>query len=350
MLKFFLCLLLFLSPIVVADEVSDRLKFDRVAIEVGKGLLSLLVGGKDPVPAHVKGLRQQIHDERGVVLPGVRFRDNLGLPPKEYTIYIREQEVGRGQLEPDKLLAVAKNSAALANLKGDDGRDPVTGLSGRWVAVSDKSMAENAGCQTYTPTEVLLRHLKTVALRHAPQLWGRQEMLNDLAPLLAGAISSDAQAQDRCFAVCHNLILEAVPLQVSSVAELVLDKSQPRQDVDSLSEQARLAAKAEICKSLTSNKSIPAAVLSQALESRLRRAVSFGPTGLTIADPTALEQALEGPVDQAVKALPGKPILCVADDLRLAVRRLTQRRFPQVTVLGRSEVAPGYSLQKALEI
>ena len=53
MLKFFLCLLLFLSPIVVADEVSDRLKFDRVAIEVGKGLLSLLVGGKEIGRAHV---------------------------------------------------------------------------------------------------------------------------------------------------------------------------------------------------------------------------------------------------------------------------------------------------------
>ena len=104
MLKRFLWLALFLTPCVWAgpsDELDSQLQFDVVKVEVGMDLVAPLVSGQPaPLLKQMGEVRQQLEDEQGFVLPGVRFRDSHSLKPKEYVIFIREQEVGRGQVDP----------------------------------------------------------------------------------------------------------------------------------------------------------------------------------------------------------------------------------------------------------
>lgn len=349
MLKIVLCLLLLLSPVAGAEDLNELLKFDPVGLTIGKGLIPLVEGQNPPLFAGVKRVREQLSEEQGLTLPGVRFRDDRSLAPFEYVVFVREIEVARGTVNLNSLLAVPKNPSALASLKGPAGLDPMSGMAGRWIAAADKAKALKSGCQVYTPAETMLRQLKQVALSRGDELFNRQEMLRGIPPLLAGALSSDMAAQDRCLRVCQNLFQERVPVQ-SSVVEMVLDPAQAGQDADSLSEKARQAVKEQICARVALNKTIPAATLGAALQARLRPAVRFAPEGLTIADAAACEEALQAPVQRAVAVLKGQPVLCVPDDLRLAVHRLTRRQFPQLTVLGQSEIAKGYTLQKALEI
>ncbi|MBT9588448.1 FHIPEP family type III secretion protein [bacterium] len=352
MLRLLMCLWLLLATTVArADQpLDDLMTVEPISLEVGKDLVVLVDGKAPPLLTGVSALRQQLKVDRGFVLPGVRFRDDTFLQPREYVIYVREQEVGRGLIQPGKLLAVPKNRAALGALRGDPGLDALTGLVGRWVGPADKAKAEKAGCAVYDAGTVVHRHLKQVVSSNAHHLMGRQAMLDAAPPLLAGALSSDLAAQDRCLAVCHNLLQEGVPLHLNLVAETALDKSLTRLDADSVTEKIRCDAFPLICIPLAHNKVIPAATLSSALEAKLRGAVSWGPTGLMIANREGLADSLEAPLARVLKALPDQPVLLVADDLRLAVRRLTQRRYPLLTVLKPAEVVQGFSVKKVLEI
>lgn len=335
-----------------ADELEDLLKLDVVEVQVGKELVQPLVGGNPaPLLELMSEIRKELEKERGFMLPGVRFRDNLSLKPKEYVFYIRGQEVARGQVEPKLLLAASGNPASLKNIPGTPWEVKVAGLSAKWIAPSVKAKAEKAGCLVLSPHLYVGWHLKNSVISRGWQVFDRQEMMVLLPELLAGSFSTDLVAQDRCLAVCENLLRERLPLQVKSVAELVLDKSQPRQDADSLTEVARAKLKTWICEevALPKSKTVAAIVLSPAWESKLRAALQWGPNGLTLRDSSQLEQELEKPLAAAISKSPDA-VVCVADDLRLAVRRLSERQFSDCSVLARSEIASGYSMKKVQEI
>lgn len=346
MLKRILWLAVFLTPLVwaqPAEEIEDRLKLEVITVMVGQGLVTSLVSGEPaPLLKEMTDVRKQLEDERGFVLPGVRFHDSFSIKPKEYVIYIRGQEVARGQVEPKMLLAAARNPAALRGLPGQPWQENTAGLTAKWIAPEAQAKAEKAGCFVMTPQLYIGWNLKSAVISHGWQVFGRQDMLVLLPELLAAAYNNDLAAQDRCLEVCQNLLRERLPLRVKAVAELVLDKSQPLQDADGLTEVARGQLKTWICEeaALPKSKTIPAIVLSPAWEAKLR-AANF--------DAFPLEQALEKPVSAAVGKHPDA-VLCVPDDLRRTVRRLTERQFSHVSVMARSEVAAGYSVKKVQEL
>lgn len=310
MLKKILFCWLWVATAAVAEPSDLAVDFRVVKVEIGQGLVSSLVtGSAPPLLTGAKTLREKLYLERGLFFPGFHCIDSDQLSPKEYVISIREVEVGRGSLEPGR----------------------------------------KAGRELLKPEEVILRHLRQLAVRHGASLLGRQDMLGMVPALLTGILSTDVPAQDCCLRVCQDLLRERVPLQFNRVAEIVLDSAQPRRDSDSLGELLRREFRQELCEDIAAGKMISAARLSSAWETRLQTAVRFGPAGLEIDGATALEDALAVPMGKLVQSNRAA-VLCVRDDLRLALRRLTERQFPEVTVLARSEVAPGYTVKNGMEL
>ena len=349
MLKRIWMMAVFLTPLAwgqPAEDLEERLHFDLVKVEVGKELLPLVEGKPAPLLEEMRELRGQLEKERGFMLPGVRFRDSLSLKPKEYVISVREQEVARGELEPRMYLAAAKQPGLLKKLPGV-AVDLDHVFFSKWIAPGLRDKAEKLGCFVLGPEELVGWKVRTSVLRHAAELFGRQEMLMALPEVLSATFSTDPAAQDRCLRVCRSLLAEGLPIRVKSVAELVLDKSLPRQDTDSLLEQARAELKVWISEEYAApkSKSITVVALSPAWESRLRAALQQGPEGLVIAEAGALERALIEPLSK----LKSGQVIYTPDDLRLALRRLSGR-FPGLHVMAHSEVAPGYSVKKLQEL
>jgi len=61
----------------------------------------------------VRALRRKLALELGIVIPLVRTRDNLDLPPKTYAIRLHGVEVARGEAPPGMLLAIGDDLASL---------------------------------------------------------------------------------------------------------------------------------------------------------------------------------------------------------------------------------------------
>lgn len=64
------------------QEVTTMLQVDPIALEVGRGLLPLVDPGHGAkLLERVTSVRRHIALEMGLVVPGVRFRDNLQFGP-----------------------------------------------------------------------------------------------------------------------------------------------------------------------------------------------------------------------------------------------------------------------------
>lgn len=93
---------------------------DILCVEVGRGILPIVDPNQGALLVKmVEPLRQEIAKARGLLLPGVRFRDNLGLALRDYRILIRGHVVAGGQAlgnEPATVVAAELRRVVDENL------------------------------------------------------------------------------------------------------------------------------------------------------------------------------------------------------------------------------------------
>ncbi len=149
---------------------------DSIAIEIGADLALLLAQPlADALLDRIGEVRRALAADIGVVLPGVRLRDDLARDPRTYGIRVRDRLEGAGRLDLDRLLAVA-DEAILAHFNARIEREPVYGLPAAWIQPSGRERASNAGALVFDPISVLGSHLAEIARTHAAELVGRQEL------------------------------------------------------------------------------------------------------------------------------------------------------------------------------
>ena len=149
---------------------------DAISIEIGADLAQLLAPPlADALLDRIGEVRRALAADIGVVLPGVRLRDDLARDPRTYGIRVRDRLAGNGRLELERLLAVA-DEAVLARFSVQIEREPVYGLPAAWIAPDVREAAVNAGALVFDPISVLGSHLAEIARTHAAELVGRQEL------------------------------------------------------------------------------------------------------------------------------------------------------------------------------
>ncbi len=147
------------------------------------------------MPPHGEALLDRIGEVRralagdiGIVLPGVRLRDDLSRDPGTYAIRVRDAIVGEGRLRLDAVLAVAEE-AVLHELGGELVREPVYGMAATWIDPGRRDAATAAGALVFDPISVVGSHLAEAARAHASALLGRQELHTLLEHLRASVPS-----------------------------------------------------------------------------------------------------------------------------------------------------------------
>ena len=97
---------------------AAALRVDDTRIVLGYGLLPMCnAANGSGLPQQIKGLRRQLANEIGFVMPAVRIQDNMQLPAQGYLIRIKEIEVGRGEVgrgEAGLVLPLAAHGASCA--------------------------------------------------------------------------------------------------------------------------------------------------------------------------------------------------------------------------------------------
>lgn len=333
------------------ESVVQLMQVDPISLEVGRGLLSLVdpnQGAK--LLERVTSIRRHVAMELGIVVPGVRFRDNLQLKPNAYVIKIKEIEVAQGEVQVNQFLAIGPEEK-LKNLRGTKTVDPTYGMPGVWISPEQRGDAERLGCMIFDPVSVVATQLTEVVRTHAADLLGRQEVqalidtIKKTHPAVVKEVIPDALSLGECQKVLQNLVKERVSIRdLVSILETLADNVHMTKDPEMLTEFVRVALSRTICKEYMNNEgTINVITLDPQIEQTIQHSIQRTEAGsfLTL-DPNVGQEILHAIAAQ-VQALQERglqPILLTSPPVRPALRKLTDRSFPNLVLLSWNEIAP----------
>lgn len=207
------------------QPVEDLLDVDRVSVQVGVRLISMVDPRKDTaVFDRIGALRRKFAQELGIVIPLVRLRDNINLEPTTYEIRILDHIVAKGQLEPSMFLAMDAGNVQ-AKVEGIQTTEPVYGLPALWVAPDNKEQAELNGYTVIDPESVFITHLSETLRKHADELLTREDVqllvdrLRKTQPSLVGEVvgNNGEVSVGLLQRVLKNLLRNAIPVRELTV-------------------------------------------------------------------------------------------------------------------------------------
>ena len=325
---------------------------DPLELEVGYGLIPLVDEERaDNLLRQITNIRRQILTELGFVVPIVRIRDNLRLPPNTYRIKVRGEEVARSEIMVDRYLAIP-GAEVEENIQGVPTVEPAFGLPAIWVSESQKGQAELAGYTVVTPLAMLSTHLTEVIRSHASGLLNRQmlqEMLNRLrekSPAAVEGVIPEMLKLGDLQDVLRNLLRERIPIRdLAGVLEAIAKHASATRDTNILAEAVRQTMSLTISNIYReSDKTIHAFTLSPQVENLLRESLNSTDSGLGFQIEASVAQNILTATGEQMELLAKDghmPVLLCPRELRLAFRRLAEQSFPNLVVLAYSEVEPG---------
>ncbi len=217
---------------------------DAMAIDIGADLAHLLVPPlSDALLDRIGEVRRALAGEIGLVLPGVRLRDDLARDPRTYAIRVRDRVVAEGRLELGRVMAVA-DSQLLAGFGLRVESEPVYSLPAAWIDPNDRERIASAGALVFDPISIIGSHVAETVRRYASELLGRQELqtllehLRATMPALIRDVGTDAFPLGTLHRAFGHLLREAAwPRDPVAVLQAMLES--PSRDARELAETAR---------------------------------------------------------------------------------------------------------------
>ena len=340
------------------QQVIQMMAVDPLEVEVGYGLIPIVdeqAGGG--LLRRITMIRRQIALDLGLVLPTVRVRDNLQHAPTTYVVKLRGVEVARGTLMPGQFLAMDPGTAE-GDVPGTETQEPAFGLPARWIAPAQKERAELLGYTVVDAESVLATHLTELVKRFAPDLLSRQDTQNLLEnmrtdyPALVEDLVPANLTVGEVQEVLQNLLAERVSIRdMVTICETLATQARVTRDVDLLTEYARASLSRQISRQYAGDDGVLNVItVGSRTEDEIASSIQQADRGSTIAMPPWQLQRLLGVVSTEVEKVAGSgrdPIILCSSRIRLAFRRLLERRLPNVIVLSFAEITPQTSVEAA---
>lgn len=334
------------------EQMLELVVVDPIELEIGYSLIPIIdEDNQDNLLRRITSIRRQLMSEMGFILPVVRIRDNLRLPPQSYRIKVRGQEVAASEIMLDRLMAIP-GSDTEDPLQGIPTSEPAFGLPAIWIGNNEQNLAESKGYTVVTPLSVICTHLTEVVRGNASELLSRQlvqEMINQLrqkAPASVEGVTPELLNLGEIQSVLRNLLRERVPIRdLSGILEVLANNATMTRDPHILAEAVRQSMAQTISGQYKDEaNTLHVFTLAPQLETTLRASLinSEGSPGFGIDAGMAQKILLKtGEQMEALAQLGHFPILICPRELRLAFRRLVDQSLSNLIVMAFSEVGHG---------
>lgn len=337
------------------ENVVDLLNVDPIEFEFGYGLIPLVdaAQGGDLLDRVVM-IRRQLAIELGLVIPVVRIRDNIQLQPNEYRIKIKGNEMARGELLLDHYLAMSPGGEDLVD--GIDTIEPSFGLPAKWITEETKEEAEIMGYTVVDPPSVVSTHLTEIIRANAAELLGRQETkqlvdhVRETYPILVDELTPTPLSIGEIQKVLAKLLEEQVSVRnLPIIFETLADYSKYTSDVDVLTEYVRQALARQItAQYAVGNEPLKVLTISGKVEKLIADSVQQTEQGNFLSIDPGESQALLENIAQEVERvalLDQSPVILSSPAVRMYLRQITERYFPQIPILSYNELEASLEVQ-----
>lgn len=333
------------------ETTEDLIGQARVhALEIGLSpdLVDLVNGSADDLLARVKALRRKLAMEMGFVIPPVRTRDSVELPPSTYSIRLAGAEAGRGVAPPGRALALGGDLSALP---GETTVEPVWGLTGKWIPLESRRTAELSGATVIDRVSVIVTHLSSIVTDHAARLLSREDVrvLTDAvraeSPAAVEELTPNPLSLAEVQRVLQGLLAERVPINdLARIYEAVSLRAKTTTDPEHLIEAARDALGPVLPAAYAERGTLRVVMIDPVLEQRMLEGLRPSEHGTQILlAPDLIEQLLTELRRRLALADAdgGRAVLVCAPAIRPAIHRLVTAQLPGTPVLSYQQATAG---------
>ena len=333
---------------------NDIPHVEQLSVELGFRLVYLADKGKgEELVKTLRGVRKNLSEQLGFLLPEIRIKDNLRLNPQEYKINLAGIGVASSQLNAKQLLAL-NTGDVYGQLDGELTTDPAYGLEAVWIPEETKAKALNMGYSVVDLGTVIATHTGKVIKEHLDELFGYEdiqrlnERLKEISPGLAEALEK-ALPINLQLKVMRLLLREHVALgDIVTIAGTLIDSVEVTKDPILLASDVRCALQRVLVKQVMGERDELAVYsldekLEQTMQSSLDQAMQSGKVALDSfpVDPNLLGQfqrTMPAIMDD-MKSKGITPVLIVIPQLRPLLARYA-RSFTKgnLSVLSYNEV------------
>jgi flagellar biosynthesis protein FlhA len=333
------------------ETTEDLIGQARVhALEIGLSpdLVDLVNGSADDLLARVKALRRKLALEMGFVIPPVRTRDSVELPPSTYSIRLAGAEAGRGVAPPGRALALGGDLTALP---GETTTEPVWGLTGKWIPLESRRTAELSGASVIDRVSVIVTHLSSIVSDHAARLLSREDVrvLTDAVraenPAAVEELTPNPLSLAEVQRVLQGLLAERVPINdLARIYEAVSLRAKATTDPEQLIEAARDALGPVLPAAYTDGGRLRVVMIDPLLEQRMLEGLRPSEHGTQILLAPDLIEHVLGDLRRRLAladADGGRAVLVCAPAIRPAIHRLVTAQLPGTPVLSYQQATAG---------
>jgi flagellar biosynthesis protein FlhA len=332
--------------------VHEFLQEDRIGVEIGARLIALVESKRGPgLLDRIGNLRRELARKSGVWVPPVRVRDNLQLEPEAYRILIGGRSVARGELRPNRWLAIDQGSGGRFVVDGEATKEPAFGMPARWIVENDRQRADLAGHIVVDAPSVLITHLSEIVRRHAHELLSRDDLkeLIDRVRETSPAVIEDLIPAQLSMGTLHRILCllleERVPISnLTRILESLAHYAPQTKDPLELTDRVRIDLGRAICERFSDEQGkMHAVVFDPRLELELRRGM-LDKNG--VLDPARIEKIMVRLANEWRKAVvKGQEVALLTDvAIRRPVRQTLARALGDLAVVAYQEVPGGVLL------
>ena len=350
------------------ESYLEHLRTEALEIEIGYNLIPLIdktSGGT--LLDQIARLRKRFAMESGLIVPPVRVRDNMNLQPNEYLIRLQGSQLGKANLEPDKLMAINTGKVS-KEMTEDTFEEPTYGLKAHWITPDDKSEAENAGYDVVDCSTVIATQLSHIIQQNSSEIMGRREVKSILDsirednPIIIDEVLTEKKVSlGHIQTILQNLLKEGVSIRnMDRILEAVSNHAERTQnDPYLLCEAVRQSLRRQIVEDLLDGSKVLHYIgLSPGIERRLREGIHRDPEeGFIIALQPDFQMSLRNSLSaEYQKGLEleeqQQVVFLCSSTVRAGLFHILERLLPSLnfSVLSHEEISRDISLHQISEV
>ncbi|AQW84639.1 flagellar biosynthesis protein FlhA [Campylobacter pinnipediorum subsp. pinnipediorum] len=329
------------------NKINDILKLEILELDLGYGLLKL---ADVDLIERIRAMRRNIATQLGFLMPKIRIRDNLQLPPNEYRFKLKGVIIGQGEIYADKFLAMDSGLVS-EDIEGIPTKEPAFGLDALWIDTNIKEDAILSGYTIVDPASVISTHMSELIKQNSAELLTRQEtqilldkLKNDYPVIVDDTlkIASIGLIQK----VLKALLKDNIPIKdMLSILEAISDIAEVSKNLDIIIEHVR-SSLSRIITSIYKNENgeLNFYILETSVQQKLMEAVQYKDGNyhlmINVAQTSAIVQALRNEKQKRPISQGGPMILCVEPSLRKFIADICSNFSIDIVILSFAEISP----------
>ncbi len=335
------------------ESVYSLLHVDPLELELGYGLIPLVDNNQGgDLLDRVVMIRRQCATEMGIVIPPIRIRDNMQLPPSTYILKLKGVPLGKGEIMLGHYLAMGGNG----EIQGIPTQEPAFGLPAMWINENLREQAEMAGYTVVDAPSVLATHITEFLRSNAADILTRQDikaLLDNLRkdyPAVVDEVTPNLLSLAEIHKILSNLLRERVPIRdLISILEALGDWAPFTKDPDLLTEYVRQKISHQLGQLYSDEEGkIYCITLSPQVEEIIRDGVQAGDRGAYLAIEPSVAQEIIRSLNSIMEtsSYMGKQIVVLASPLiRIYFYKLIERVAPGLPVLSYNEIPANLDIE-----